>query len=867
MPADCAGCGKPAGDFQCPLCQAAELDGGFFCGQECFAANFVAHRNSVHKSGTVKAKRSRAEKAKAEEDSIRTKRDKKKAALEGIAAPESAAVADKQAGAKSAAELLDDAEAAFSDEEDQEAYKAALGKELAKRKELAPWPVWPGTDVTGGAIAFAPAASAVKTPYAVIDPAATSSSSWVRTDVPVACSSDAEVAEALHSAALFAVQTAANWVASKPHRVCVIVTGTATSCHAAAWAARCRGIACVPVCSDDVETPAEVLEPFTPAQRSIVIVSFPGLGAADPTARCSAWLSACNTASHAVSPLLVTLPDLPVVPEDIQSLSAPSIFLRKAADCDAKFAVAATAPGKKKAAPIPLLDKAPALVAEDYEPVDARYSPEVSAALVARGDIQHAVNVVARVYTHNKTVAEDLLRAALMADWGSDSVVHAHHRLAVVLRTLCDASVKLSTSTHVKDQMSLAYMAGRCVVRAAKHLASLDESHQKAFKSPCPFVYLDATIAYCMSRIQKAAVDELAELWGIHRIGVVGSFVHADRLRAVAAHRIRSAHMPRLGVMGATFAVMLHHCMADAAIRFTMNVADMRAATLWDWACAPYGDLATFLAASQLVHKPGDLTSASGYTREGVKTTRSQRNKKLYNDVSFVTDVTAVQQHPTQTCSKMKRMKWPIMAARQRRRDLMRRAALEELLSAMPSSSTVPMYLGNVGNLIGKWTTYNSRFGGYLPTSLQAFLEEHPEEFRIVGNLVTRVKDSKTQQIKLRFNDDEWNGRDDDSDSDGEGKRKRNRAEEKGKKKNEISLTEIRTRRGLQLAEKKLLAQKGMSKRAAKTKLRSLRNKARFNKNKKPLDQSARVPGYTKPQPKSLKGRGRKMNMRTVKRN
>uniref|UniRef100_A0A7S1LQM9 C6H2-type domain-containing protein n=1 Tax=Neobodo designis TaxID=312471 RepID=A0A7S1LQM9_NEODS len=855
----CAGCGKPAGEFQCPLCQAAELDGGFFCGQECFAKNFVEHRNAIHKSGTVKAKRSRAEKAREAEDANREKREKRKKALEGIQRPSSAAEADAAAADATAAEILDDAEEAFSDEEEQVAYKAALDKELAKRKELAPWPVWPGADVTGGAIAFTPSENKaeVKAPYAVIESPV--GSSWTRSDVPTP---EGDVEARLHSTALFAMQTAANWVSSQPHRTCVVVTGSATSCHAAAWAARCRSIQCVPVCSDDVEAPEEVLKPFTPAQRAIVIVSYPALGATDPTARVSAWLGACHTTAQKASPLLITLPDLPVPAEDIQSLSAPSIFLRPGAACDSKFLLQAPGAKKKVLPPFPVLDKEPALVAKDFEPVEARYSPEVSAALVARGDLLHAVNVIARVYTHNKTVGEDLLRAAVMADWGSDSVVHAHHRLAVLLRLLCDASVKLSTSTKVKDQMSLAYIAGRCVVRAAKHLAPLDESHEKAMKSPCPFIYLDATLAYCFSRVQKAAVDELAECWGIHRIGVVGSFTHADRLRAVAVHRLRSAHMPKLGVMQASFAVMLHHCIADACIRHTVNVADIRAATLWDWACAPYGDLATFLAAAQLVHKASDMTSASGYTREGVKTTRSQRNKKTYSDVSFVSEVTAVQQHPTQSCGKLKRLKWPLMAARQRRRDLMRRAALEELLSALPSSNNVPMYLGNIGNLIGKWTTFNSRFGGYLPASLLAFLEEHPEEFRIVGNIVTRVKASKTPQIKIRFDEDEYHGNSD-SDSDG-GRRKRNRAEEAKKKK--ISLKEIRTRRGLQAAEKKLLAQKGMTKRAAKGKLKSLRNKARFNRNQKKLDTSARVPGYNKPKAKAIKGRGRKANIRTTKR-
>jgi hypothetical protein len=899
MPSICAGCGEAPGEFQCPLCQAAELDGGYFCSQPCFAKSFRAHRDSIHPGGVVRAKRSTADKIK-DEEQLQKRRTQKKRALE-VDVPVSAAAAQKEADDQPA-DFADEGEV-FSDEEEEAVYQAALAKELVKRKELSVWPVWPGVETTGDAIVFGTATlrSAVlhiADPAASVAAAGPSSSpsppsrpAWTRSDVGIA-SDDVEAN--LHSAALFAVQTAANW---RTHFArldvpahAVIVAGSATSAHAAGWAARCRGVSAAVVAGRDEGTrtvaPDVLLADLKdPIARAVVVVAYQALGddVDSAQARVAQWLAAGPPQSKG---LLVVLPDVLVDPDDLQSLSCPSVVVRKLSALPTPAQTTTTtgaspagrtSAGAKKAGTtttiiastdsavpgtIPALPNAEPLVAADFEPSGACYSVSLSTTLVVRGDLEAAVATVSRIYSDSKPRAEDHLIGALMADWGCPSAVHAHHKLAVLLRLLVDTSVKMSTMTHVKDQQSLSYIAARCVVRAAKHLPRLDDQTLQELGVPCALPYLDATIAYCFGRIPKSITDELTEAWGLQKLGVIGSLGHEDRLRQVALHRLRSIFQPRLGVTPASFAGVLHHCIADASLRHSLSVKDVRTATLWDWTCeGQFGDLHLFLAAAQLVHKAEDMTSKSGFARDGTKMSRTQRNKKPVES-GFVVEQSIVQQHPTSTCKKIRRLQWPLLGARRRRRELMSRAALEELLSALPPSRNVPMYVGDVGNFIGRWTTFNNRFGGYLPPTLMQFLEQHPEEFRIVGNLVTRVKNSLTQQIKLRFDNDDDAG----IDSDEERRRKRNRAEDKDKKKKKISLADIRTRRGLQAAEKKLIESKNMSKRGAKKRMKQLRNRARFDRNRKQMDSSAKVPGFSKPKAKALKGRGRKANARTWKR-
>uniref|UniRef100_A0A146L6K7 Uncharacterized protein n=1 Tax=Lygus hesperus TaxID=30085 RepID=A0A146L6K7_LYGHE len=54
--------------------------------------------------------------------------------------------------------------------------------------------------------------------------------------------------------------------------------------------------------------------------------------------------------------------------------------------------------------------------------------------------------------------------------------------------------------------------------------------------------------------------------------------------------------------------------------------------------------------------------------------------------------------------------------------------------------------------------------------------------------------------------------------------------------------------------------------RARKKRAKKVANAARFNKNYKPFDRSAHVPGYIKHGPRKVKGRGKKPNKRVHKR-
>ncbi|GEM11708.1 methionyl aminopeptidase [Rhodotorula toruloides] len=43
------GCGKEAGNLECPKCQSLKISGSFFCGQRCFALNYPKHNAKFHK--------------------------------------------------------------------------------------------------------------------------------------------------------------------------------------------------------------------------------------------------------------------------------------------------------------------------------------------------------------------------------------------------------------------------------------------------------------------------------------------------------------------------------------------------------------------------------------------------------------------------------------------------------------------------------------------------------------------------------------------------------------------------------------------------------------------------------------------------
>lgn len=854
----CAGCGKPDVEMQCPLCQAIDEDAGFFCSQACFAQNFVAHRDAAHKSGVVRAK------VKPTPDDAASKRTRVAGAKrdrDGAADGNGEAAG---AAAKADAEVYTSDD--FSDDEEREAYRVAKAKDTVKRTELVPWPIVPSMQEAGRAVATAGSSG----PF-LSTPPVTLSSSWARVDVTA---SSAVAEEAALPAALFAVQFAADVLplVGKTGRV-LIVAGSATTAHIAAWCARCRRIPCVVACStadvDLKQTPTETLKPFNPDQRRIVIVSSAVLVRDDakPGSSASLWLEGEGS-------VLVALPDVPLADaEDMQSTNARALFVSYPSGTAAAAAAAASpAPKKGKkaaaaaAASTPVIN-ALASVADakldlaTHEKGTPKFDAQLSTMLAARGDLQSAVHRISTIYGASRTRAEDVLYGGLICDWGAASALHAHHKLAVLLRTIIDASVKLGTSAKIRDTNSLAHVAARCVVRAAKHLPRIEPPSATPGGRTFVPLYLDATLTYCYPHMPRATVDELAAAWGLTKLGVVPgpkALAVADKLRNAACHRIRSHYAAKAGTLETSFLLTLSNIIADASRRHSLTVRDVADATLWGYAVEPlHGPLEHFLAVAQLVFPPAELQGFhKGKMTSAAKISKTQLKKKPVVDISYVNDSTLVRVHPTATAVQLKRLEWPLLGARRRRVKLNTSMALDELLAAMPSH-TIPMFIGDVGKLIGAWTRFNARFGTLLPLTLQAFLEDHPEHFTVVGTLVSRNKESKTAQIKMRYDNDPEEA--DSDDERGKSMLDKLHRSEKGK----IKMEGIRTRRGLKAAEDKLKNSKSMSKRASKKRLKQLRNQARYNKNQKGFDHSAKVPGYDKPKGKKVKGRGRKANVRS----
>lgn len=192
--------------------------------------------------------------------------------------------------------------------------------------------------------------------------------------------------------------------------------------------------------------------------------------------------------------------------------------------------------------------------------------------------------------------------------------------------------------------------------------------------------------------------------------------------------------------------------------------------------------------------------------------------------------------------------------------------AAEEILSAMPKKRHIPMYIGDVGKLIGKWNHFNAKYEGVLGVRLQDFLEAHPEHWTVVENLVTRRRTGSVEGVKLRYEESPSNLRGE-SDSDDEGcGRLRQRRENSGtasgvhesEKKKRLSSRKDAERRDAIDAEK--------SSKARKKILRKAFNQSRTNKNYKRMDPAARVPGYKKRGVGKIKGRGKKANIRSYKR-
>jgi hypothetical protein len=805
--------------MQCPLCQATDLDTGFFCSQECFAKNFVAHRDAVHASGVVKEKAPKKRRREAEAE----------------------------------------AEAAAAEAEALAAIEAEVA---ARRTTFKEWPMLPGADETGAPFVVGKsAAKLMVTPALKMD-------SWVRLDV-AAASEDNNTS--LFSSALFAAQfafdcNAAEGAAGKFAAGTVIVCGSATSCHVVAWAARCRRIPCVVISSvshDDVSTSPQAQLDDTrasAAQQQVVIVSAAVLRGKKKGSSASLWTS---------KKTLVAMPDVANA-EDLQSVDGRVVFVHKpsvaaALDDEDDEAPASQKKGSKKAAPkkaakaaasaVPAL-KALVLEADgsfefDGLPVIAnRFNNELSTLLCGKGDLAGAVALIANMHTTSKTVSEEVLFNTLLLDWGAASSRLHHHKLAYLLRALCDIANKIEKANK-NLTTGLCHVVARCIVRAAKHVQPIDGAGATAASE----VYLQATLCYCYPHLTKAFVDDLAQCWGLTPVGVVGG-VHKlrtfERLRAEGTHKVRTAYKPRLGDDVCEFLLTVHQFLADCTKKKVMTVAEVGAALMWDeLLAAQCGTLINFLIACHLLNK--ETLSKSVVAQEGAKKIGRKSAAALAHGFTMASFV----QPPLKAkYDKLPRMVLPLLQAGRRKLDLMTSAALDEILMAMPPKC-MPMYIGEVGNLIGVWTKFNSKFGGKLGVTLSTFLEAQTGHFKVIGNVVTRLQESKTAQIKIRH--DVQN--EDDSDDEREKAKRREQKASKHKKKTPGT---DKKRAGLQMAERTIRDNKNMPGRSKTKKIKSLRNKARHGKNVRTVDAQQKVKGYTKPSAKKLTGRGRKVNMRAI---
>lgn len=209
----------------------------------------------------------------------------------------------------------------------------------------------------------------------------------------------------------------------------------------------------------------------------------------------------------------------------------------------------------------------------------------------------------------------------------------------------------------------------------------------------------------------------------------------------------------------------------------------------------------------------------------------------------------------------------PSVAGVSLRRQRLIALAAEEILSAMPRERHVLMYIGDVGNLIGKWNHFNAKYEGVLGVRLQDFLEAHPEHWTVVGNLVTRRRTGSVEAVKLRYEEGASKLRgESDSEDEGYGRLRQGRENSDttgGLRGSGITKKMLSSRKD---AERRDAIDGEKSSKARKKKLRKAFNQSRTNKNYKRMDPAARVPGYKKRGIGRIKGRGKKTNIRSYKR-
>ncbi|ORC93379.1 uncharacterized protein TM35_000012560 [Trypanosoma theileri] len=880
----CDGCSNPASSFQCPLCQAEAITSrGFFCSQECFAKNWLNHRGTFHKSGVVRVKE-QAQSTAIEESTNGRKR---------AAGETKSTDADKKKKRK----------LKKKDEENSEPKEDVNDK--VKMSVVVPWSVLPRVS---DKIATVEPSLPIGIARAVIGGSSLDHriSFW-----------SAVVAAAHHIATELEYQKNHN---KSSFQVLVITSGPLEA-SAMAWALRCTGLAGLMrlVLSEEKEDLSINPRSHFSGNGRIVITT-------ESIVRCvsngsaSAWLQEES--------LLVTLPGVTEA-ADFQSVQTRALFfvyrgksINTTDDtwCEEEEISHHVIPLKETPAelhnlfnsvilpPVDNVDTnadatlahSSSLPTENIGEVNTlktlRFDNEVSTFL-ARGDFPNALQHLVRLYSSRRGVFEEILFNSFLLTLGAASVAHAHHMLAYILRCLVDHSSRFKGP----QGGTLKEMALRAISRVVRMLPPITtsdeddqqqqqqqqkEKHQKEIKDKTgkivtssgtqgnstisslpsameknrlfnyyeklPNIQLQATMCYLYPYASPAIMDLLGAAWGVKKIlSGPEALKSADQKRNDIVLRLRNRYGTKLDPAFANYLVVLMHFLYDMVASYSLSVEEVDHRTLWSITLAgEVGPLETFLSNCFLLQKDETTTSSTseeeGNKKKQIKTLSGRQipQKPVSRTVLLRGQAvrTAVVEEPVQ-------LSWvdlPLTGKRQREVERLQRQAVDEILMAMPRVPR-PMYIGDVGNLIGKWFRFNARFDGTLGVSLMEFLMQHPEAFRVVGNLVTRRTAGVADQVKMRFDDDSDHDNDgDDSDDD-------------RKAKDRALLTGAKRKSGGKPG-------KDLPSRARKKALVKAFNKSRFDRNYKPIDASAKVPGYIKRGPRKIKGRGRKANLRNTKR-
>ncbi|KPA73433.1 hypothetical protein ABB37_09876 [Leptomonas pyrrhocoris] len=422
-----------------------------------------------------------------------------------------------------------------------------------------------------------------------------------------------------------------------------------------------------------------------------------------------------------------------------------------------------------------------------------------------------------------------------------------------------------------------------------------------------PNLQLQATVCHLFTVASAATLETFARAWGLYRyLPGPSSLARVEKARNAAVLRVRQRYSTKLGADSAAYLTTLMQLIYDAVGPYSLSVDEVRRRLQWDVTLAyDVGSLESYLQCcallpnaeglllpttkKQQIQKVASTPAANATAASGAASSSSESAAAAaaaggggaYGGGRGVVSLSSRQplhratqrETPRSRTEKLRgfavktattaadndygflELPWrpfPISGERQRRVDRLHKSAVEEVLMAMPREPR-PLYVGDIGNLIGKWGAFNARFDGTLGATLQVFLEAHPAVFRVVGELVTRRVAGTTEPVRVRYDAETEGGRGgaDNDDDGGSGSR--------AQKNRDRQLLTGQT-------GKRKKASVELPARARKRRAVKEFNKSRFNRNYKSVDASARVPGYIKRGPRRIKGRGNKANKRVVKR-